>query len=82
MIRRLGYLLYPRGKAVLQKSPARFVADLLWFLSRIRSFRELLATGANECCALVDVLAAHAPQAEPPVSVNKILAIRPAAKPR
>ena len=82
MIRRLGYRLYPGGKAVLQKSPALFVAGLLWFVSRIRSFRELLATGANECCALIDVLVAHAPQAEPPVSVDKILAMRPAVNPK
>lgn len=77
LIQRLGYRLYPSGKSLLHASPAWFVASLLWFVSRIRSFRELLATGANECRALVDVLAANASQAQPPVSVNKILAMKP-----
>lgn len=77
LIQRLGYRLYPSGKARLQASPAWIVAAMLWFVSRIPSFRELLATGINECRALVDVLVAAAPRANPPVSVIRILAMKP-----
>jgi 2-dehydropantoate 2-reductase len=46
-------------------------------LSRVSSFRELLATGKNECCALVDVMVAAAPRANPPVEVARIKAMKP-----
>ncbi len=77
LIQRLGYRLYPFGKSLLHSSPTWLVASMLWFMSRIRSFRELLATGADESRALVDVLVASASQTKPPVSVNKILAMKP-----
>ncbi len=77
LIRRLGYRLYPSGKSLLHASPVTVVAGLLWFLSRIRSFRELLATGINESRALVDALVASASHAQPPVSVKKILRMKP-----
>lgn len=77
LIERLGYTLYPAGKKLLNASPVWAPASILWFVSRLTSFRELLATGINECRALVDVLAAHAPQANPPVSVSRILAMKP-----
>lgn len=77
LIQRLGYRLYPAGKSLLHATPAWFPASMLWFVSRIRSFRELLATGLNECRALVDALVANAPRAQPPVSVSKILAMKP-----
>ena len=77
LIQRLGFRLYPSGKARLQASPVWLVAGILWFMSRIRPFRELLATGANECRALVDVLATNASQAQPPVSVQQILGMKP-----
>jgi hypothetical protein len=51
---------------------------MLWFISRITSFRELLATGINECRALVDMFVANAPRAHPPVSVATIQAMKPA----
>ena len=77
LIQRLGYPIYPSGKSWLRTSPAWGVAGMLWFMSRIRSFRDLLATGTTECRMLVDVLVAHGPQARPPVSLNKILAMKP-----
>ena len=77
LIRRIGYPLYPSGKALLHASPAWLVTGLLWTMSRNRSFRELLATGANECRALVDVLVANASKAQPPVSAGMILAMKP-----
>jgi 2-dehydropantoate 2-reductase len=77
LIRRLGYQLYPPGKARLADSPAWVVAGMLWSVSRIPSFRKLLATGIGECRALVDVLLANAERVSPPVSEEKIRAMKP-----
>lgn len=77
LIQRLGYELYPAGKVRLHASPSWLVAAMLWSMSRIPSFRKLLATGVNECKALVEALAAAAPQAEPPVSVARIQQMKP-----
>ena len=77
LIQRLGYRLYPQEKSVLNASPVGVVASMLWSMSRIASFRELLATGAGECRALVDVLVAAARRVEPPVEVSRILAMKP-----
>ena len=77
MIQRLGYKLYPGGKALLSSSPAFVPASVLWSMSRIKSFRELLATGAGECRALVDVLAGAALEVNPPVQIEKIRAMKP-----
>lgn len=77
LIRRLGYRLYPQEKSVLNASPVGVVASMLWSMSRIPSFRELLATGAGECRALVDVLVAASGQADPPMAAAKILAMKP-----
>ena len=77
LIRGLGYQVYPRGKARLNGCPTWVVAAILWTMSRIRSFRELLATGENECRALVDMMASAAAQAKPPVRVPMIQAMKP-----
>ena len=50
---------------------------MLWSMSRITSFREVLATGIGECRALVDGLVTNAGGTNPPVSVDKILAVEP-----
>ena len=77
LLQRLGYEIYPRGKSWLKTGPAWSVAGMLWFLSRIRSFRELLATGEVECRALVDAVVATAAQAKPRVSTKSILSMKP-----
>ena len=77
MIQRLGYRLYPSAKALFKIGPAWMLASMLWFMSRIRSFRELLATGVGECRALVDVLVVAAHRANPPVAVATIQAMKP-----
>lgn len=77
LIRRLGYPLYPAGKSRLHAMPLVLTGSMLWFVSRIASFRELLATGANECRALTDELTADAMRAKPPVSVEAIAAMKP-----
>jgi 2-dehydropantoate 2-reductase len=78
LIEGLGYRVYPRAKSRINCSPTWVVAALLWLFSRIKSMRELLATGKNECRALVDVMVAAAPQAKPPVRAPKIRAMKPA----
>lgn len=80
LIRALGYQIYPTEKSLMAGSPASGVATMLWGLSRIRSFRELLATGAGESRALVDVLVAAALRANPPVSAARIAAMKPTEK--
>ena len=77
LIRGLGYEVYPSGKSLLSKSPAWMVATILWSMSRIKSFRELLATGMVEARSLVDVIVAAAPDANPPILAEKILAMKP-----
>ena len=77
LIRGLGHQLYPSGKSVLYASPSWVVAGMLWSMSHIRSFRELLATGAGECRALVEVLVAAAPRSKPSVSTVRIQAMKP-----
>ena len=63
LIHGLGCPVYPKAKRRIAGSPTWAVAAMLWSLSRVRSFRELLATDAAECRALVDVLVASAPLA-------------------
>ena len=72
LIQRLGYKLYPSEKSLLQAGSAAAAAGMLWSMSRKKSFRDLLATGASECRALVDVLVANATRSNPPVSVARM----------
>jgi len=60
LIRELGYPIYPQSKKRLDGFPTPVLALMLWSLSRIRSFREVLATGKAECAALVEEMAAAA----------------------
>lgn len=76
LIKGLGYPIYPQAKRRMDASPPWVVASMLWFMSRIRSFRELLATGETECRALVDVMAAAA-RAKAPAVASDILAMKP-----
>jgi 2-dehydropantoate 2-reductase len=78
MLTRLGYRVYPRSKARINGCPTWVVAAMLWMMLRIRPFRELLATGKNECRALADVMVTAPPQAKPPVRVPRIQAMKPA----
>ncbi len=77
LIEGLGHPVYPRTKKLMDRSPASAVAAMLWSMSRVRSFRELLATGKAECVALVDAMVAAAPLAKGPVAVSDIQAMRP-----
>lgn len=53
-----GFTLYPSNKAMINRTPELLLAGLLWSVSRITSFRELLATGVHECRALIDGMVA------------------------
>lgn len=77
LIKDLGYSVYPRSKALIDRAPASMLAAVLWSMSRIRTFRELLAVGQAECEALVDAMIATAPQAGASVLIADIAAMKP-----
>ncbi len=80
LIKNLGHPLYPTSKRRIAGSPIRVVAAALWSMSRIRSFRQLLATGESECRALIEALVASAALAKPPVMVSDIQAMKPSCR--
>ncbi len=77
LIKGLGYNIYPSAKKLIDSSPIPVLAATLWSMSRIASFREVLATGKSECQVLVDVMAAAAPLSKRPVDVPRIQAMKP-----
>ena len=77
LIKGLGYTVYPRSKWLIDRAPASGFAAVLWSMSRVRSFRELLATGQAECDALVDTMTATAKEAGAAVRVADIAAMKP-----
>lgn len=77
LIKALGYPVYPRAKTLIDRSPASVLAAVLWSMSRVRSFRELLATARVECDELVDAMVEAAPMAKGPVAVSDIEAMKP-----
>ncbi len=78
LIEALGDRLYPKSKARVARLPLGLVATVLWTLSRIRSFRVLLATGKDECRALVDVMVESAQRSAVSVNTAAITAMKPA----
>ncbi len=77
LIEALGFSLYPQSKKLMYRAPASAVAAMLWFMSRIRSFRELLATGERECYALIDTMAEAGASLKRPDLVTAIKAMKP-----
>ncbi|MBB3213067.1 2-dehydropantoate 2-reductase [Herbaspirillum sp. Sphag1AN] len=77
LIKGLGYDIYPSSKVRINQSPAWIIASALWLITRIKSFRELLALGAGESRAMVDLLVSMAPESDKPIEINKIKAMRP-----
>ncbi len=77
LIKGLGDPIYPQAKRRIDSSAVWVMATVLWFMSRIRSFRVLLATGEAECRALVDAMVDAAPRANTPVAVQDIVAMKP-----
>lgn len=77
LIRSQRYTIYPGDKARLEKLPVFVVAGMLWGLSRIPSFRALLATGEAECAALVEAMLASAETSPQSVNMDAIRAMKP-----
>jgi 2-dehydropantoate 2-reductase len=79
IIRGSGYRLHP-AKAAINAAPAVLLAGMLWTVSRITSFRDLLATGVNECRALIDLVVAAGLAAQPalPADAAAVRAMKPA----
>lgn len=77
LIRGMGYEIYPQAKQRIDSSPIWVMALILWFMSRIRSFRELLATGDAECRILVDMMVGAASAVVGSAAVANIEAMRP-----
>ena len=77
LIGSLGHPIYPASKARLYRLPVWALGLMLWSVSRIRSFRDLLATGVAECRALIGVMLTAAAQAKAPIDVALIEAMRP-----
>ena len=77
LIKALGHPVYLRAKRLIDRTPVPVVAAMLWSMSRIRGFRELLATGRAECVALVDAMVTAAPLASRPVDMPSIKAMKP-----
>jgi len=77
LIESLGHTVYPTSKKVIARSPSAAIAAILWSLSRIRSFREVLATGKAECSALVNAMAASGTGVLPPTRIAMIAAMKP-----
>lgn len=71
----------PAGLLACNQQPFRnfLIAFLLWVFSRIPAMRKLLATGLNECRALIDTMLAAAAKAKPPLpaAAKALLAIKP-----
>ena len=74
----LGYRLYPSSKSMMNSFPNFVLAFMMWAFSRVPTMRELLATGFNECRALIDnmVTAANGKPALPK-AVKAVLAMKP-----
>jgi 2-dehydropantoate 2-reductase len=79
IIRGSGYRLHPPAKAAINAAPALLLAGMLWLASRIAVFRDLLATGVNECRALIDLVAAAGLETKPalPAAVEAVRAMKP-----
>jgi 2-dehydropantoate 2-reductase len=77
IIRGLGYEMHSSAKS-FARMPVTVVTFMLWMMSRMKRFRELLASGENEARAQVDELVAAA-QTEPGlrVAAGAVSAMRP-----
>jgi 2-dehydropantoate 2-reductase len=76
LIKGLGYKVYPKSKARINGLPTFVVAFMLRMFSSMKTMRGLLATGENECRALVESMVAAAPQASSPVELSRIEAMK------
>jgi 2-dehydropantoate 2-reductase len=80
VVQAMGYRVYPSAKSTLASCPTFLIASMLWAVSRIASFRALLATGVNECRSLVEEVVAAGGKLNPPLpaAVAALRAMKPA----
>ena len=78
IVRGLGYRLYPSAKSTINALPNFVLAFMMWSFSRVPSMRELLATGFNECRALIDAIV-EAADGKPALAndVRAVVAMKP-----
>ena len=74
LIEARGHLIYPQSKGLIRRSRTG-IAAMLWSMSRVRSFRDLLATGGTEARALVEQIVGAAKSR--PDLVPAIAAMKP-----
>jgi 2-dehydropantoate 2-reductase len=72
-----GYELYPTSKKVFANGPVVIPAAMLWLLTKIPSFRTLLASGREECERLIDSIVDAALKNSAPVTIDRITAMKP-----
>ncbi len=60
IIQGLGYPLYPGSKRMLNSAPTAVLTLVLWFVSRVKSFRDLLSQGGLEAEELVNSMVSPA----------------------
>jgi len=77
LLKSLGLEVYPKTKRRIAGAPIWATAAMLWVMSRVPPFRELLATGKEEAQALTDALIAAAPQDAPRKLLSDILKMKP-----
>ncbi len=77
LIKALGFEIYPGAKKSIAANPAWMFAGVLWFMSRIPSFRRLLATGRAEAGELVHDMVSSAPAGTSPGIIARIGAMSP-----
>lgn len=79
VLKGLGHRLHPPPKVMIDALPTPLIAMMLWCISRVAGFRDLLATGVNECRALVDAVVAAGQGVDPPMptAVRAVAAMRP-----
>ena len=77
LIKGIGHPIYPASKRKLDHRPAFLLAALLWSLSHVRAFRELLASRKAEAGFLVNSMVAAAPRSTTLVDVQRICVMKP-----
>lgn len=80
IIEALGYRIYPRSKSAINSWPTFIIASMLWMMSRIKTFRDLLGQGLDESRQLIDAMVHAAARTKSPVTgaIADVIAMKPA----
>eukprot|EP00960_Hanusia_phi_P067559 766655-Hanusia_phi.AAC.3 len=78
LITKLGHAIYPSSKRWMYSCPAWMLSSMLWTMTRLSSFRKLLASASSECNAIIQAMQVEAAAASiQPEDFDPILAIMP-----